>query len=135
MFFEWNDKLDVHVDAMNNDHKKLIALMNQMHDEVEQKAPNEKVLKTIGELEAFAVKHFSDEEAYLESIKYPGIKQHKEIHTKLLERYAIQKEEFMKSNGQTAPQFFSFLKVWLSSHIMGIDAHYGEFSMTQNKTA
>ncbi len=132
MFFEWNNKLDVHVEAMNDEHKMIIALMNQMHDEVEQKAPHEKVLKTIAELEAFAVTHFSEEEAYLESIKYPGVRQHQEIHKKLLERYAIQKEEFIKSNGQTAPQFFSFLKVWLSSHIMGIDSHYGEFSLTKS---
>lgn len=135
MFFEWTDKLDVHVDNMNAEHKQIIALMNKMHDEVEKQSPLEEVMKTVADLEAVAKQHFADEEAYLESIHYPGTKQHKEIHTKLLERYAVQKEEFLKSNGQSASQFFSFLKIWLSSHIMGIDSHYGEFSQAKQKTA
>lgn len=52
MFFEWTDKLDVHVDNMNAEHKQIIALMNKMHDEVEKQSPLEEVMKTVADLEA-----------------------------------------------------------------------------------
>lgn len=135
MFFEWRNELDIGVEAMNNEHKKLIELMNVIFEKAQANKPRDEVRDAIATLENAAREHFAEEERYLESIGYPGLKQHKEIHKKLLERFAVHVREFNQSEGPLSRQFFDFMKLWLSSHIMGIDKHYGEFSTAKKNVS
>ena len=43
----------------------------------------------LGELGDYTVKHFEQEEAYLESISYSGLANHKAIHADLLETFSV----------------------------------------------
>lgn len=135
MFFEWRNELDIGVEPMNDEHKHLIALMNVIFEMAQAHKPKDEIEAAIGTLQIAARDHFAREEVYLESIGYPGLKQHKEIHTKLLERFAVHVREYQQGNGVVPRQFFDFMKMWLSAHIMGIDKHYGEFSTTQDKAS
>lgn len=129
-FFEWTQKLDIGVGEMNDEHKVLIGLMNKLHDLNAKNAATWEIEKALTELGSYTTKHFSDEEAYMAKISYPGLTTHKIIHKDLLEKFGAHVEAF-KTSQKLAPDFFSFLTIWLNAHIQGIDTKYGEFSKKQ----
>ena len=132
---EWTPALDVGVNEMNDEHKTILSLMNKLYDENEKGASKDQLKKTIQELGAFTMKHFADEEAYQASINYPDLTTHKALHANLLKKFGAFQEGFDKGPGKVAPEFFNFLKFWLSSHIQGIDKKYGDHAKTVKKAS
>ena len=125
--FTWKANYDLGVDAMNDEHKTLIALMDRLYQEHENGAAYETLANTIDELGAYTVKHFKDEEEFMESIEFPDLKVHKLIHEDLLKKFARHVETF-KTSREIDPNFFNFLQLWLSAHIQGIDMKYADHS-------
>jgi hemerythrin len=121
----WNDSLDVNVKNMNDEHIELIRLMNRVHEASEGKRGNATVARELDELVNYTVKHFRDEEAYMDSIAFAGAASHKLIHKNLLERVGQYVAGFKRSGATHLPEdFFKFLRFWLVSHIQGIDTKY-----------
>lgn len=124
MLFEWDPKkFSVSVQSMDNDHMKLIELMNKLHQLHESKAGRAEQGATLDALAAFTVRHFQGEEKYMESVKFAGLATHKIIHQNLLAKVTQFVSDF-KGGKPLSDEFFTFLKVWLSAHIQGIDRQY-----------
>ena len=132
-FFTWTDRLDIGVSSMNDEHKVLLDLMNQLHAANEREAPHAELRRLLDRLVQFTRKHFADEEAYLEAIVYPDLKIHKTIHRTLLEQLATHQQSFAAKPGPVPQDLFDFLKMWLNAHIQGIDMKYGVFAKGQRK--
>lgn len=124
--FVWDNKrYELKVEAMDNEHKKLIEIMNLLYDKNKQGAPKEDLLKTINDLCAFCILHFQHEETYLEKIRFPGLPNHKGIHQRLLSQLKQHKTDFETSSSSTINEkFFEFLTLWLAAHIQHIDMQY-----------
>ena len=121
---EWNSELDVGVQKMNDEHKDILEVMNQLYDAKLTGKSGPDVIGTVEKLGRITSDHFASEEAYMESINYPEINSHKLIHKSLLEKYTQHYEEIKRSNGKMNDAFFHFLKLWLTAHIKGIDMKY-----------
>lgn len=133
-FFTWTAaELGLGVQEMDKEHQVLIAKMNALFAGVEQKVPTPKLQTLLTDLAQYTVKHFADEEAHMEKIKFSGLAAHKVIHQRLLAQFNDYVVEFQKTN-TVNPALFNFLKVWLSGHIRGIDMRYADFGRTK-KTA
>jgi hemerythrin-like metal-binding protein len=127
-FFKWDkERLTTHVEAMDNEHIKLINIMNKLYERQEAKAGKAELLVLIKELGAWTVTHFQHEEKFFDTLAYSQANVHKKIHKDLLERFMGHQAEFEKT-GVLSPAFFQFLKTWLTAHIMGIDIKYGEIA-------
>lgn len=126
-FFEWSPQLDVHIPAMNEEHRWLISLMNKLHDLWKSQADKATVGAALDELAKATVKHFQDEEQVMARMNYPKLEHHKKLHQQLLTKFGGHADAF-KASGTLTPEFFHFLKFWLSSHIQGIDMQYGDFA-------
>jgi hemerythrin len=125
-FFEWINDLSTGVNAMDDEHKKLIDIMNRLHTEAKANAGLATLRATVDELAKYTKKHFADEEVYLEKIKFDKLDIHKRIHADLLEKFGAHIKEF-ESTGKLTDAFFKFLQLWLSAHIRGIDKQYGPY--------
>jgi hemerythrin len=124
-YFEWDRKYEIGVTRMDDQHRKLIQLMDRLHTESDSHAKREKLLNTLDELGGLTTKHFQEEEQFMASIGYSGLASHHLIHAQLLKTYAEHVAEFRQSSQSKIPSsFFTFLKLWLSAHIMGIDTRY-----------
>jgi hemerythrin len=135
VFYEWNKSLEIHVRDMNDEHKVLIGLMNQLHHEVESGQPKDVLQKTFQDLVRYTRQHFHDEEQYMYSINYPGLPTHRLIHERLLKELDQFYGDFCEGDGTLGSVFFEFLKVWLNAHIRGIDVQYSDHSMSVRRTA
>jgi len=124
-FYEWGDQLDVRVAAMNEQHKRIIALMNRLHASARTNAPQLVIESDLAELGRFTTQHFADEEAYMKRIGFAKLITHAEIHRRLLQKFTSFVDQY-RTTGQLGADFFDFLKMWLSAHIQGVDVQYGE---------
>ena len=123
-------KFDVMVPRMNEQHHKLVDLMNKLYDRYNAKASKSEVNSLLVELRKYTTLHFREEEALLEAMQFPGTDRHKLIHQSLLSDFAKHYATFEQGDGSISPKFF-FLRLRLTSHIMHIDRKYGEFSKQQ----
>jgi hemerythrin-like metal-binding protein len=122
---QWTTQLDVGVPAMNNDHKRLIELMNRLHEQHGRSEPAAALRRTLEELAALTKAHFTREESYMESIHFPKLAIHRSLHAKLLGSLDGFHAEFVKT-GTLGKEFFEFLRFWLNAHIRGVDMQYGK---------
>lgn len=127
---DWSSDLQLDVNSMDSQHKGLLDIMNKLYDDYQKGADFAILSTSLNQLAEKTVKHFSDEEAYMESIDFPNLGTHKVIHKDLLEKFGAHKEKFEQEK-QLNDEFFNFLKFWLRSHIMGIDTKYAQHSKSK----
>jgi hemerythrin-like metal-binding protein len=121
---QWNDKLEVGVESMNDEHRALLDWMNRLHDREAAGASKAEIVMLARQLQTSAVKHFRSEEAYMASIGFAGLRNHRQIHDSLLETLTRHVTAIAEGDGKVPRGFFTFLKVWLTAHIQGVDAKY-----------
>ena len=131
---KWSDDFDVGVQRMNDEHKIIIQLIGELFEKNERNEPFSSVMVTLKELAEYTVKHFKDEEEYMESVNYPQLSVHKKIHEKLLNDLSSHAEKIEQTKSLTQP-FFDFLNMWLSAHIKGIDMKYNPESNSELEKA
>ncbi|HAJ45318.1 MAG TPA: hypothetical protein DCL54_01905 [Alphaproteobacteria bacterium] len=122
---QWDAALDIGVEAMNEDHREILDVMNQIHDAHGRGQSGAVINLLVANLAEVCSAHFADEEAYMARIGYPGLASHKIIHQHLLGEYAKHAEAIKANGGRANDEFFGFLRRWLVAHIKGIDAKYG----------
>ena len=80
--------------------------------------------------------HFDDEEKHMQTIGYPGLERHHQIHQQLFEALDKYRREFTASvYGRFPSSVFDFFKTWLITHIMIVDRQYADFLKNQPKSA
>lgn len=120
---QWDESLDIGVPDMNDDHRDILAAMNRIYD-ANGKGGHE-INKLVQELADVCVRHFRDEEAYMERIGYPDLATHRMLHQRLLTRYGEHARQIREAGGVVDRDFLQFLSFWLTSHIKGVDVKYG----------
>jgi hemerythrin len=127
-FIAWNESLGLDIDAIDEGNKALINIMNNLYEQNKAGESKEIIKATLSELSAFATFHFSNEEDYMASINFPDLAAHRSIHQRLLEKINDFSREYSKNRGAIPNEFFSFLKLWINSHIKGVDMKYAKVS-------
>ncbi len=123
---QWQDKLSVGIEAMDNQHKYLINLINRLHGAVRDF--NIKVtVEALLDMKSYATIHFSDEEKEMKDMGYPDLILHRRIHQSF-----IQKAEQLTRDMEISPMATSmdtviFLKDWTVNHILAVDSGYSQF--------
>ncbi len=129
-YFEWDDSLKLNVPSMNREHQILIDLMNKLFIANKKKAPRQMRSAILNELVDYSHKHFEDEERYMQSIKFEGYATHKITHDRLLAKLDAFLKDYQTNPIDDLPkELFIFLKVWIKSHIKGIDVKYSDASV------
>jgi methyl-accepting chemotaxis protein len=127
--FEWNERYQLNIHAMDKEHRILIEKMNNFLNALNFNN-FEEIKNTFGQLAEYTIKHFEDEEKYIESINFPGTIEHKKIHQELIAQVLIYKGELDEGKINKI-EISNFLKDWLAYHIVGQDKKYAKFSRTQ----
>lgn len=122
--FIWKDAYALGVDAMDDEHKVLIHKINSLADALNKKS---NVIESFSALAEYTIKHFSNEEAYMQSIEYPQFDQHKALHAKLLNQVMTYKS-YLENGTLNSAELMTFLNDWLLKHILGVDMKYARHS-------
>jgi len=123
----WNDSYSVKVKQMDDQHKKLIDIINHLHDAMKAGKGKEAVNKVMTDLVAYTKTHFATEESLMKLHAYPGYDDQKKAHSALVTQVADIHKKFEAGNAPLSQDVMSFLKDWLVKHIQGTDKKYGPF--------
>jgi hemerythrin-like metal-binding protein len=122
----WNDSYSVKIKEMDNQHKKLIDLINTLHDAMKVGKGKEAVGEISTALVDYTKRHFSAEEMLMKLHDYPGYEDQKRAHMQLVSQIAVIQKKY--EDGTVLSQdVITFLKNWLVNHIQGMDQKYGPY--------
>lgn len=124
--FAWSEELNVGNKFIDDDHKKLVAMVNSFHDAMEQGRGNDVIGKVLHNLVIYTKEHFSREEAEMQRIKYPKYLAHKLEHDKLIKEVAGLQTGFTSGKTMLTMKISKFLRDWLLTHIKQTDQQLAE---------
>lgn len=126
---KWKKEYEVGVEAIDNQHKKLIEIIASYNEHISDKSTNS--LKEMGEIIVYLINytkfHFEEEEALMTRVSYPDLEEHKQIHRDLINKL---KEVLMKMKNKesyTKIEFYYFLMAWVNDHILDTDVKIGKY--------
>jgi len=125
-FMKWSDDLSVQIKEIDQQHQRLIDLINQLHEAMIQKQAKQVISKIIDELAAYTVYHFQTEEKYMEQFKYKGMVSHKNEHEMFVKKVGSFQKDYEAGKLGLSLEVMKFLQDWVSNHIKGIDKKYTE---------
>ncbi len=118
----WDDRFKIGVEVVDRAHAKLFRIINKLSDlSQDTSASHAAYREGIKYLEAYTMTHFSEEEAYMRSIRYNGYAEHKRIHDNFRNKTLISLKrdlELSSFSGAAVERFVGTLNRWLSEHIM-----------------
>ncbi len=123
----WTEDMLVHVEKIDNQHKKLFALLNDLNDAMKQGRDKEVLFNTITALVDYTFYHFMTEEKYLDQFQYPESAHHKNEHQYFAEEVTRFKNEFDQGEKTLSKDIIQFLKSWIINHIKKSDLKYSPF--------
>lgn len=124
---EWNPALSINVKQFDDQHKKLVNMVNDLHDAMKIGKGNEVLGKILDGLISYTASHFADEERLMGTHAYTGIAAHKVEHEKLVKQVLELQQKFKSGQPILTNTVMMFLKDWLVKHIQGDDKKYGNF--------
>lgn len=127
----WNDLYRLGIPRIDDDHERLVALLEGVLDAVAAGDPAETVVARLTVFTAEAEAHFAREEDLLDRASYPGLAAHRAEHDRLLSH--LGHIQTLLQNGLPADDDGSrtatALRDWLFQHIREDDAAYKPFVM------
>jgi len=127
VLFEWNDSYSVGVSVFNEEHKKIINLINNLYEAMKTGRGKESLGSIFNELVDYTVVHFNNEEAMMRKYNYPGLEDQVSEHKKLTSQVRELEAKFKGGASFVTIDVLNFLKDWLTNHIAGSDKKYGPF--------
>lgn len=126
-FFVWNDKYSVGIRELDNQHKQLMNILNELYDAMQNATAQDRIGRIINELTNYTKIHFATEERYMEAHNYPALSSQKVEHQRFIQKVGEFKQDFESGKIALSLNVANFVKDWLSSHILGSDKNYGPF--------
>ena len=130
MLIEWKDEYSVGNKKIDNQHKHLVDVLNQLYTlandpEFFEKIDETKVL--IDELRKYTIEHFGTEEEYFDKFDYEYAEEHKQQHGFFIKK--IEELEKQQDGNEIASCFdvIDYLEDWFLGHITGSDRMYIDF--------
>ncbi len=125
--FKWKDEFSVKVKRFDDQHKNLIAVINDLHDAMRAGKSSEVLGKIFNNLIEYTSTHFGEEEEYMQKFGYSKFNEHKKEHDELIKQVTELKKKFDNKQMFLSIELMNFLKEWLMHHIMKTDRDYGPF--------
>lgn len=123
---EWSDALSVGVAALDDEHKTLVEIFNNLGDLISQGQRGSELMGVVRKLHEYAEVHFAHEERLFQLHGYPDEKLHTAQHQAWLSD--LQKLETRIAQGEPLRfELFRFLQNWILRHIAQDDMRYRPF--------
>jgi hemerythrin len=134
--FAWSPELATGSSSIDDQHKKLFATAGALFAACQIGKERQEVEKTMNSLLEYTIKHFADEEEFMEKHAYPGYPAHRKVH----EAFKDNVHELARRLHRDGPteDFISELYItigkWLINHIRGADCKMAAYILGKAQT-
>ena len=121
---QWTDALATGIPLIDQQHKMLVAYINDLHRALHQDHTDKVLLEILDALYDYTVSHFSTEEQFFTHSSYADCQAHIDIHRKFTAKIAEFRDALAGGTARVSMKLLDFLKDWLIHHIQGTDQQY-----------
>ena len=132
---EWSDELSVGIQEIDEQHKVLVGLVNEMHRAILERHGSETAKEILGRLGDYTRIHFAVEESLMRIFDYPGYEERKKQHEELIRQFKECHAKVTTGSAAVSFQLLHFLKLWLSQHILESDKDYSPYMLKRGVKA
>ncbi len=120
----WSEELELGIEVIDSQHKKLVEIINELHDAMRAGRSGEKMDEIISRLLDYAVYHFNAEEKFMQETAYSFYDQHKNEHENFKKTFQQKLEDIKSGKLVFSVEIMTYLKNWLAYHITKTDRNY-----------
>jgi hemerythrin len=119
---EWKSDYSVGIPSMDFEHRKMIAMINEIYDEMSQRNDPDSIDQFLGDINAAINAHFALEERIMKDAGYIEYEAHKDDHEELLDQIRALMDEFGKDPENGFVLLRENLGNWFERHFASFDA-------------
>ena len=126
----WVDALTTGNKAIDNQHKYLIDIINDLAEGIETGQTAQTLRKIVNLLQYYTEWHFCKEEDCMNRLNCPAAAKNQEAHGQFIETFLAFRRELEAGGDSTsiATRMYKTLVAWLVQHIQGVDAQLAAVS-------
>lgn len=130
---EWNDEYLLGINEIDNQHKKLLKIANELYDLIvdSEEAYKNTLSVVLKKLTDYTIYHFSNEEAFMSEYGYTGTATHKISHDSFIAEVNSQIKLLTTANKESAEKFYVYIVNWVLMHIAKADKIWAKFVKPQ----
>lgn len=132
-YFEWAQDMVIDGGPIDEDHRHLVRMVNELHDATSQGRGREVVGKILQELVGYTADHLRKEEAAMAAAGFPNLERHKIGHQAFIEQLDKLQRRYQEGSIAVAAQLSTVLRDWLSLHIRRGDKELHDFLRQQDR--
>ena len=131
---DWDNRLKLGIQVIDNQHEKLIELTNYLHYAclAGTKTANNIFIEAAHQAVKYVRYHFTTEEKLMILTGYPKYAFHKKEHDNFTKEVLTLAQKFNTNSHLIPNRFVHFLKDWVLSHIALCDKETVEYILTTN---
>ena len=127
-YMQWKSEMSVGLDELDEDHRFLIRVINRLAENAESDGDAEAVRECLASLRNYAEFHFAREESVMRACGYATLSEHQDEHRAFTSEIADVARRFEEEESPAGPavneELLSYLKDWLTHHILVVDMGY-----------
>jgi len=124
-FYRWNNDMSVGSEELDNQHRRLIEILNEVHRAFVRNE-QEETARVLDVLSQYMVYHFTMEEVYFEMCDYCGREEHIREHRMFRDKVEEFIRKYKSKDAMLTLEILNFLKSWIEDHLIGSDQKYKE---------
>jgi hemerythrin-like metal-binding protein len=124
---QWDDAYDVGLKEIDDQHKRLLDIINSIICEQQDKYDTTKFKSSLSTMIHYAYTHFATEERILIQTEYPDLERHVLEHIDFIIKTLGLALDIDRGKGENRKELLRYLKEWFSTHVLGIDREYIPF--------
>lgn len=131
----WGPALQVGFGDIDAQHERLVELVNQLNDEMRAGSGRDAVGPVLAELVRYTVDHFAFEERLMTEHDISTSSAHRTEHGELVGQVRAFKEEYDAGSTTVSAELMTFLRKWLTGHILKSDKALARELRTKGATS
>ncbi len=119
---KWNDRFNLGVPVVDRAHQRLFSIVGKLIALNEDPDKQQHACREgIKYFKSYTIKHFKEEEAYMQSVHYGGYEIHKKLHDNMRDKTLPALEDELEAQDYSVEAVRHFLGIcvgWLTGHVM-----------------
>ncbi|MGM0443319.1 MAG: bacteriohemerythrin [Fibrobacterota bacterium] len=123
----WNESYSVGVERFDEQHKRIIALINRLIEAEQNHISAEDISDTLDAMTRYSSEHFTYEEELLKEYDYPKLENQEREHKAFIKKTVNFCMNTMVNKERVPEEMLSYLREWWINHILKEDMEYKEY--------
>ena len=121
MLFVWDKKYETGLTEIDQDHKGLVKLINDLYEAMQDGSGGALLLPIFTALKHYSETHFAREEHFMSACNAPDQEDHIKEHRRMIAKLAELESRHRQGEAAISMQTLALLRDWLKNHICVVD--------------